>query len=207
MLLGQAEKLESRTLQNALTPEVAIPFVHLGLLTDDDLARWFPRRPSPLHYDREALLEAYRAHCLEHCTSQDTSCESLRCARKFVTRFGNLASLTEASVRAWLQARLGEVSRKTVNLEMDTLRQLLDLCQRFGWRDDNPAWTLGKLPWKPSRLPRALTVTQNGHPAPGGPGPGARCSALEPRLAVLSHGGGGDLFRAPARENPAPPLE
>jgi hypothetical protein len=62
LLLGQAEKLESLTLQNALTPEVAIPFVHLGLLTDDDLARWFPRRPSPLHYDREALLEAYRAH-------------------------------------------------------------------------------------------------------------------------------------------------
>jgi integrase len=97
---------------------------------------------------------------MEHCTSQDTIRENLRCAGKFVIRLGNLASLTEASVRAWLQARLGEVSRKTVNLEMDTLRQLLDLCQRFGWRDDNPAWTLGKLPWKPSRLPRALTVTQ-----------------------------------------------
>ena len=81
---------------------------------------------------------------MEHCTSQDTIRENLRCAGKFVIRLGNLASLTEASVRAWLQARLGEVSRKTVNLEMDTIRQLLDLCQRFGWRDDNPAWTLGK---------------------------------------------------------------
>jgi hypothetical protein len=97
---------------------------------------------------------------MEHCTSQDTIRENLRRAGKFVTRLGHLASLTAAGVRAWRQARLGEVSRKTVNLEMDTLRQLLDLCQRFGWRDDNPAWTLGKLPWKPSRLPRALTVTQ-----------------------------------------------
>ena len=97
---------------------------------------------------------------MEHCTSQDTIRENLRRAGKFVTRLGHLASLTAAGVRAWRQARLGEVSRKTVNLEMDTIRQLLDLCQRFGWRDDNPAWTLGKLPWKPSRLPRALTVTQ-----------------------------------------------
>ena len=39
MLLGQAEKLESRTLQNTLTSEVAIPFVHLGLLTEEDLTR------------------------------------------------------------------------------------------------------------------------------------------------------------------------
>jgi site-specific recombinase XerD len=163
--------------------------------------------PGPLHYDREALLEAYRAHCLERCTSQDTIRENLRRAGKFVTRLGNLASLTEASVRAWRQARLGEVSRKTVNLEMDTLRQLLDLCQRFGWRDDNPARTLGKLRWKPSRLPRALTVTQIETPLQEAQILGAGRSALEPRLAVLSHGGGGDLFRAPSRGNPAPPLE
>jgi hypothetical protein len=57
---------------------------------------------------------------LEHCTSQDTIRENLRRAGKFVTRLGHLASLTAAGVRAWRQARLGEVSRKTVNLEMDT---------------------------------------------------------------------------------------
>jgi integrase len=42
----------------------------------------------------------------------------------------------------------------------DVLRQLLDHCQRLGWRTDNPARGLKKLEWKMVRLPRALTFVQ-----------------------------------------------
>ena len=52
------------------------------------------------------------------------------------------------------------MARKTVNLEHDVLRQLLDHCQRLGWRTDNPARRLKKLEWKMVRLPRALTHLQ-----------------------------------------------
>jgi site-specific recombinase XerD len=52
------------------------------------------------------------------------------------------------------------VARKTVNLEQDVLRQLLDLCIRHRWRPDNPARIVKKLPWKLSRLPQALTYVQ-----------------------------------------------
>jgi integrase len=52
------------------------------------------------------------------------------------------------------------VSRKTVNLEHDVLRQLFDECQRLGWCPDNPARQVDKLPWKLSRLPQALTYAQ-----------------------------------------------
>jgi len=69
-VLGQASQLESITRQNALTLDTATPFQHWHLLTDEDLQRWFPRRSGPLRYDPQALLEAYRAECALHCTSQ-----------------------------------------------------------------------------------------------------------------------------------------
>jgi integrase len=66
----------------------------------------------------------------------------------------------EADWRQWQHTLAGRVSRKTVNLYLDTLRQLLDFCVRHGWRQDNPARVIRKLPWKVSRLPQALTRDQ-----------------------------------------------
>jgi integrase len=159
-VLGQASQLESITRQNALTLETATPFQHWRLLGDEDLQRWFPRRSGPLRYDRQALLDAYRTECTLHSTSQEVIRENTRRAGKFVDELGNVARLTEADLRAWQQALASRVSRKTVNLYLDTLRQLLDLCMRFGWREDNPARAVKKLPWKVSRLPQALTREQ-----------------------------------------------
>ena len=105
-----------------------------------------------MRYDPQALLEAYRAECTVHCTSQEVIRENTRRAGNFVDELGNLARLTEADLRQWQHALAGRVSRKTVNLYWDTLRQLLDLCMRHGWRQDNPARTIRKLPWKVSRL-------------------------------------------------------
>jgi integrase len=106
------------------------------------------------------LLEAYREECALQCTNQEVIREDLRRAGKFVDEFGNLARLTEADLRVWQQQLARRVSRKTVNLYLGTLRQLFDLCIRFGWREDNPGRQLKKLPWKVSRLPKALTRDQ-----------------------------------------------
>jgi integrase len=81
-------------------------------------------------------------------------------AEKLLDRLGNLSRLTGEDVRAWRQERLRQVARKTVNLELDVLRQLLDECQRLGWRPDNAARQVEKLSWKLSRLPQALTYAQ-----------------------------------------------
>jgi integrase len=159
-VLGHASQLESITRQNALTLDTATPFQHWRLLTHEDLQRWFPRRSGPLLYDAQALLEVYRTECTLHCTSQEVIRENLHRAGKFLDELGNVARLTEVDLRAWQQALADRVSRKTVNLYLDTLRQLLDLCVRFGWREDNPARALKKLPWKVSRLPQALTRDQ-----------------------------------------------
>ena len=159
-VLGQASQVESITRQNALTLDTATPFQHWRLLTDEDLKRWFPRRSGPLRYDPRALLEAYHAECSLHCTSQEVIRENTRRAGKFVDELGNLARLTEADLRQWQHELAGRVSRKTVNLYWDTLRQLLDLCVRYGWREQNPARTIRKLPWKVSRLPHALAHDQ-----------------------------------------------
>jgi integrase len=159
-LKGHAESLESITRQNALTLETATPFQHWHLLTDEDFQRWFPHRSGPLRYDPQALLEAFRAECALHCTSQEVIRENTRRAGKFVGELGNLSRLSDRELRQWQQAMAGRVSRKTVNLYLDTLRQLLDLCMRFGWREDNPARAIKKLPWKVSRLPEALTRDQ-----------------------------------------------
>src|SRR6266850_118290 len=115
-VLGQASQLESITRQNALTLDTATPFQHWRLLTDEDLQRWFPRRSGPLRYDPWALLEAYRAECALHCTSQEVIRENTRRAGKFVDELGNLARLTEADLRQWQHELAGRVSRKTVNL-------------------------------------------------------------------------------------------
>jgi integrase len=158
-LKSEADRLEALTRQNMLTPELAIAFRHWRLLTEADLCRWWPQRSGPLDYDADALLEAFTAETRLRCSGEWLS-EKPRQAQRILARVGNLAQLTEAGVRAWQQARAGEVARKSVNIEHDILRQLVDHCQRLGWRLDNPARAVAKLPWKPSRLPQALTYEQ-----------------------------------------------
>ena len=97
-------------------------------------------------------------------TSPKPSRSTFGRAAKLIETLGNLSTLDEAGVRRWRQERATQFARKTVNLEHDVLRQLLDHCQRLGWRTDNPARGLKKLEWKMARLPRALTY----HPGAAG---------------------------------------
>jgi integrase len=71
-----------------------------------------------------------------------------------------LSAITQDTIEAWQNDRLSTAARKTVNLEHDVLRQLIDLCVRHHWRPGNPARLVKKLPWKLSRLPQALTYVQ-----------------------------------------------
>jgi integrase len=73
---------------------------------------------------------------------------------------GNVSALTQDAIETWQTSRLEAVSRKTVNLEHDVLRQLLDLCVRHRWSRVNHARLVPKLPWRLSRLPQALTYPQ-----------------------------------------------
>jgi site-specific recombinase XerD len=158
-LLGLAGQVETLTRQNALTMESAIPFKHWRLLTDQDLVQWFPGRQS-LAFDAGMLLDAYERHCRTQMTSPAAIYRNLFRAQKLLTRLGDLSRLTFPDLRLWQQERTQERARKTVNLELDVLRQLLDCCQELGWRADNPARQLKKLAWKQSRLPQALTLDQ-----------------------------------------------
>jgi|SRR5882724_2098836 len=159
-LAGQAEKLESLTRQNALSPEVAIPFVHWRLLAEADLAHWFPHQRGRIQFARDVLVEEYRKDCRRQMTSARAIPINRLRAEHLLDRVGIVSQLTEQGVRDWMDARLEAVTSKTVNLELDVLRQLIDLCQRLGWRPDNPARAVKKLPWKLSRLPQALRYVQ-----------------------------------------------
>jgi site-specific recombinase XerD len=81
-------------------------------------------------------------------------------AERLLDMLGDLSAIGQVAIETWQNKRLGTVARKTVNLEQDVLRQLLDLCVRHRWRPDNPARQVRKLPWKLSRLPQALTYVR-----------------------------------------------
>src|SRR5688500_18830831 len=110
-----------------------------------------------LAFDRRALLASYAELCRRQCTSDRVIVINQSCAEHLIDSFGDLSAINQHGIEAWQNARLTQVARKTVNLEMDVLRQLLDLCVRHCWRPDNPARLVKKLPWKLSRLPLALT--------------------------------------------------
>jgi site-specific recombinase XerD len=158
-MLGLATRLEALLRQQVLTSDLAITFQHEGLLRPEDLQRLFPSRLH-LAFDRTALLTSYTELCRRQCTSQSVIAINVSRAERLLDTLGDLSSTKQEAIEAWQNDRLRIVSRKTVNLEQDVLRQLLDLCVRHHWRLDNPARQVRKLPWKLSRLPQALTYGQ-----------------------------------------------
>jgi integrase len=158
-LQAEASQLERLTQQNVLRREAATAYQHLGLLTAADLAQWFPT--PPVHpYDAGQLLDAYERQCVTRMTGARAIEYNLRRARALCATLGDLSRLTLADVTRWQEDRARQVARKTVNLEHDVLRQLLDLCEQTEWSSGNVARRLRRLSWKPSRLPQALTVDQ-----------------------------------------------
>jgi integrase len=158
-LLVLATRLEALLRQHALTPDLAVTFQHEGLLRTEDLTRLFPDRHT-LAFDHRALLASYAELCRRQCTSDRVIAINQSRAEHLIDALGDLSALSHHAVEAWQNTRLSEVARKTVNLEMDVLRQLLDLWMRHRWQPDNPARQVKKLPWKLSRLPQALTYAQ-----------------------------------------------
>jgi site-specific recombinase XerD len=113
-----------------------------------------------LAFDRQALLASYKELCRRQCTSAQVIAINFSRAEHLLDALGDLSAITEDAIELWQNDRLRNVARKTVNLELDVLRQLLDLCVRHRWRPDNPVRQVKKLPWKVSSLPQALTYVQ-----------------------------------------------
>jgi site-specific recombinase XerD len=132
---------------------------HEDLLRPEDLTRLFPDRRT-LACDRKALLASYTELCRWQCTSDRVIAINVSRADHLLDTLVDLSATSQDAIETWQNDRLEKVARKTVNLEHDVLRQLLDLCVRLRWRADNPARMVKKLPWKFSRLPQALTYVQ-----------------------------------------------
>jgi hypothetical protein len=136
-LAGLANRLEALTRQQALTPDLAVTFQHEGLLRDEDVARLFPEHQA-LTFDRAVLLTSYEELCRRQCTSTQVIAINLSRAQRLLDALSDLSRLTARGIEAWQNRRLTQVARKTVNLEHDIVRQLLDLCVQHRWRTDNP---------------------------------------------------------------------
>ena len=121
------------------------------LLRPEDLTRLFPHRPSA--FDRYLVSQLHRT--LPAAVHQRRSSPLMSAGpRRLLNTLGDLSAINQEAIEAWQNDRLTTVVRKTVNLEQDVLRQLLDLCVRHRWCPNNPARLVKKLSWKLSRLPR-----------------------------------------------------
>ena len=115
-----------------------VTFQPEDLLRPEDLTRLFPDRHT-LAFDRRVLIASYTEHCRRQCSSDRVIAINVGRAEKLLDTLDDLGAISREAIEAWQNIRLGTVARKTVNLEQDVLRQLLDLCVRHRWRLDTPA--------------------------------------------------------------------
>ena len=144
--------MSGRSASSAVSRAVARS--RIGILSMDRLATLATTEP-----EIERLI-ADPELCRRQCTSNQVIAINVSRAARLLDALGDLSAISQEAIETWQHDRLGTVARKTVNLEQDVLRQLLDLCVRHRWRPDNPARQVKKLPWKVSRLPQALRYVQ-----------------------------------------------
>ncbi len=160
LLLSEAEKLEARSQRGLLTQTDIRTFHAVGLLSDKQ-TRLFLGYPPDLTW--ETLLEQYSTYSSTHCHPR-THRENMKRGRKLVEGFAARGVLpdqiTSNDIEDWKVSRKrAGVQNKTVNLELDVLRKLLDPIFN---KQDNPARLAQKLDVsKMGRLPRALTPDED----------------------------------------------
>jgi integrase len=160
LLLSEAEKLEARSQRGLLTEADIRAFHAVGLLTAKH-ARLFLGYPPDLTW--ETLLEQYSTYSSTHCRPR-THRENMKRARKLVESFGARGvppdQMSSNDIADWKVSRKrAGVQNKTVNLELDVLRKILD---PIFSKQDNPARLVPKLDVsKMGRLPRALTPDED----------------------------------------------
>jgi hypothetical protein len=113
-LLGLATRMEALLRQRALTPDFAVTFQYEGPLHPEDLQRLFPDRRI-LAFDRRTLLSSYAELCRRQCTSDRVIAINVGRAEKLLDTLGDLTTITQETIEAWQNDRLGTVARKTVN--------------------------------------------------------------------------------------------
>ncbi|MDR7434028.1 MAG: site-specific integrase [Armatimonadota bacterium] len=160
LLLAEAEKLEARSQRSIMPLDEVRRLYAIGLL-DEEEARAFLGYSPKLSW--ENLLDEYEMLSSRNCRP-DTHRKNMSRARKMVSFFQQMGlppdMVTAQEVERWKSAwqDLG-LSNKTINIDLDILRQMLDPV--WGKRN-NPAREVGKMSIaKMGRLPRALTPEED----------------------------------------------
>ena len=125
LLRAEASRFERLSRTGTATQQDLGHFLRLGLISKDDYLRL---GGTPLDMSWEEVLSAYTASSYGRCryfTHQNNAARAARIVA-FLGPRTPVARVSEADILAYLAARSTEVSKKTLKLELDIARQLLD---------------------------------------------------------------------------------
>ncbi len=160
LLLADAEKLEAKSQRRLLDEGDVRAFHAVGLLNDREAERFLGRPADPTW---EQVIAQYESASATRCRP-GTHLRNMSKARTSTAWFSNRGLIPDQlslnDVETWKADRKrAGAQNKTVNLELDILRQLLDPV--FGQRD-HPARQASKLDVaRMGRLPRAMTPEED----------------------------------------------
>jgi len=171
LLRAEASRLERLSKTGMATQQDLGHFLRLGLISRDDYLRL---GGTQLDMPWEEVLSAYVSSSYGRCryfTHQNNAAR----AERIVTFLGQrtpVARLSEEDIRAYLTSRSSRVGKKTLKLELDVARQLLDSPVSCGvlrqppWNllmSANPARRINgfESPVARSRFPRALSLEED----------------------------------------------
>jgi len=171
LLRTEANRVERLSRTGTATQQDLGHFLRLGLISRDDYLRL---GGTQLDMGWDEVLSAYISHSYGRCryfTHQNNEARAERIVA-FLRERAVVARIAEEDIRAYLASRSTEVSKKTLKIELDVVRQLLDYPVSRGVLRP-PPWTLlmsanparringFESPVARTRFPRALSVEED----------------------------------------------
>jgi len=171
LLRAEASRVERLSKTGTATQQDLGHFLRLGLISRDDYLRL---GGTLLDMGWDEVLSAYTADSYGRCryfTHQNNAARAERIAA-FLRERAPVARVAEEDIRAYLAFRSAEVSKKTLKIELDIARQLLDYPVSRGvlrqppWNllvSANPARRINgfESPVTRTRFPRALSFEED----------------------------------------------
>jgi len=166
LLRAEANRVERLSKTGTATQQDLGHFLRLGLISRDDYLRL---GGTQLDMSWDEVLSAYTASSYGRCryfTHQNNTARAQRIVA-FLREQAPVARITEENIRAFLTSRSTEISTKTLKIELDVARQLLDypvirgVLRQPPWNllvSANPARRINgfESPVARTRFPRAL---------------------------------------------------